>query len=75
MYVRDTFYLNVCQKDSPVLAAWRAMEVDDHLQAGILRPLDSLLKVWELTLNIRLAFGDIESPITNVDTDVIQAIG
>jgi hypothetical protein len=46
----------------PVLAAGRAVEVDDNLEAVVARPGDGLLEIRQLALAVRLAAGDIERP-------------
>ena len=60
-------------KNTPVLAAGGAMEVDDNLQSVVARPGDSLLEIGQLTGAVRLAGANFERPISDWDTDVVQS--
>jgi hypothetical protein len=49
------------------------MQIDDDLQAMVLRPTDRLLEIGKLTLDVWLTGGNVERPEPNRDADVIEA--
>ena len=48
------------------------MQVNNDLKSIGTRPSDGLLKIGQLTGDIRLARTDFKSPITDGDADVVQ---
>lgn len=49
------------------------MQVNDDLEVVLLRPGDCLAEVWQLPLDVRLATGDVPSPIAYGQANVVQA--
>ena len=50
------------------------MEVNDDLQTVIRSPANGFLEVWELSVDVGLSGGSLESPIADGDANMIQAV-
>lgn len=50
------------------------MQINHDLQIVVLGPLDSLVEVWELTLDVRFASTDVPSPVAYGYTNVVEAV-
>lgn len=50
------------------------MQINQDLDAILLRPLNGLEEVRILALDVRLAAGDIKGPVADWNTDMVQAL-
>lgn len=57
----------------PVLASWRAVQVDDNLQAMVARPRNGLLEVGQLAGDVGLSRTRLKGPVADGYTDMVQS--
>jgi len=56
-----------------VLAARSTVKIDDQLEVVVSRPSNGFGQVRKLTLDIGFAWADFKRPITDGESDVIEA--
>ena len=59
-------------ENAPILAAGRAVQVNNNPQSVIARPSDSLLEIWKLSRNVGFARADFKRAVSDGYADVVQ---
>lgn len=57
-----------------VLGTWSTVEIDPYLEAGVTGPANGLVKISFSTLNIGVAGKELEGPVADGDSDVVELV-